>query len=71
MKQIIYNDSDIVTCQPQSVADSEQDIPMEIRCIVPFAAWIARHPRLSNILIVLGIITLFWVALNYNFTTRI
>ena len=69
------NASDIETVQPCIVGsrtDKEQDtIPAEIRYIVPFAGWIERHPRLSNIGLALLGLALAWVVLNYEFTTRI
>ena len=40
----------------------------EIRMIVPFAGWLDRHPRLTNIIIAAGLAALAWVVLNYEFT---
>lgn len=44
------------------------NIPMEIRMIVPFAGWIERHPRMSNLLIIVGLLALAWVVFTYDFT---
>ena len=41
---------------------------MEIRLIVPMAGWIERHPRLSNWLIVIGLVAMAWVVFTYDFT---
>jgi hypothetical protein len=47
------------------------EIPMSIRCIVPFAKWMEKHPVLSNIILIIEAIALMYVVLTYNFTTHI
>ena len=44
-------------------------IPAEVRMIVPFSGWIARHPRIVNIMLVMAGVALLWIVLNYRFTT--
>ena len=59
----------LALAMPSRENDStESQIPMEIRLIVPFAGWIERHPRLSNLLIVIGLLALVWVVFTYEFT---
>lgn len=43
-------------------------IPMDIRMILPCAGWITRNPRLTNALIIVGLLALAWVAFTYEFT---
>lgn len=64
----IYNNSDVETVQPQ---EADREIPTDVRMVVPFAAWIDRHPMVANVIIGLGIVALCWVVLTYDFTTRI
>ena len=40
----------------------------ELRLIVPMAGWMDRHPKLTNVLIVVGIAALAWVVFTYEFT---
>ena len=47
------------------------EIPMSIRCIVPFAGWMARHPKIVNAILIIEAIALAYVVFTYNFTTRI
>ena len=50
------------------ISGRDANIPMEIRLIVPMAGWIERHPRLSNWLIVIGLVAMAWVVFTYDFT---
>ena len=52
----------------RKISGRDADIPMEIRLIVPMAGWIERHPRLSNWLIVIGLVAMAWVVFCYDFT---
>ena len=52
----------------RKISGRDADIPMEIRLIVPMAGWIERHPRLSNWLIVIGLLAMVWVVFTYDFT---
>ena len=52
----------------RKISGPSEDIPMEIRLIVPMAGWIERHPRLSNWLIVIGLVAMAWVVFTYDFT---
>ena len=52
----------------RKISSPSEDIPMEIRLIVPMAGWIERHPRLSNWLIVIGLLAMMWVVFCYDFT---
>ena len=40
----------------------------EIRLIVPFAGWMDRHPRLTNAIIIAGLLAFAWIVLSYEFT---
>ena len=48
----------------------EDDIPLSVRCIVPFAGWMSRHPKLTNLIIVIELLALAYVAFTYDFTTN-
>ena len=50
--------------------DKNQTIPMEIRCIVPFAAWIERHPVIFNIILTIETIIMVLGIFFYDFTTN-
>ena len=59
----------LALAMPSRENDStESQIPMEIRLIVPMAGWIERHPRLSNWLIVIGLVAMAWGVFTYDFT---
>ena len=47
----------------------KDEIPASVRCIIPFAGWIDRHPVITNIILIAGAIALFWMVLTYDFTT--
>ena len=49
----------------------KDEIPFEIRCIVPFAGWMVRHPKIVNAIIIIEAIALAYVVMTYNFTTKI
>lgn len=49
----------------------KDEIPMSVRCIVPFAGWMKRHPKLTNAILIIEAIALAYVVFTYNFTTRI
>ena len=49
----------------------KDEIPMSIRCILPFAGWIARHPKITNAILIIEAIALAYVVFTYDFTTRI
>ena len=40
----------------------------ELQMIMPFAAWMDRHPAATNIIIAVGIAALAWVVFTYEFT---
>lgn len=44
---------------------SESD---EIRMIVPFAAWLDRHPAIANIIIGIMALALAYAVFSYEFT---
>ena len=44
---------------------SEMD---EIRMIVPFAAWLDRHPTIANIIIWIMALALAYAVFSYEFT---
>ena len=48
----------------------KDEIPASVRCIIPFAGWLDRHPAVTNIILTIGTIALFWMVLTYNFTTK-
>ena len=48
-----------------------ENIPFDVRLCVPFAGWIARHPKLTNAVLIAMGMAMVWVVLNYEFTTRI
>ena len=49
----------------------EDEIPMSIRCIVPFAGWLNKHPKVFNAILIIEAIILAYVVFTYDFTTRI
>ena len=49
----------------------KDEIPMSIRCILPFAGWLNKHPKLTNTILIIEAIALAYVVLTYDFTTRI
>ena len=49
----------------------KDEIPMSIRCIVPFAGWMARHPKIVNAILIIEEIILEYVVFTYDFKTRI
>lgn len=53
------------------MVQKENNIPWEVRIILPCAAWVDRHPRISNALLWVMCAACFWAALTYNFTTHI
>ena len=53
------------------VQTDNNNIPWEVRSVLPFAAWIDRHPRISNVLLWLMGFACLWAVLTYNFTTNI
>lgn len=44
--------------------------PFEIRCIMPFAEWLDKHPTIHNVLLVLMGIAMAFAAFFYEFTTK-
>ena len=49
----------------------KDEIPMSIRCILPFAGWLNKHPKVFNAILIIEAIILAYVVLTYDFTTRI
>ena len=52
----------------KKISSRDANIPMEIRMIVPFAAWLYRHPTIANIIIGIMALALAWVIFTYEFT---
>ena len=48
-----------------------EELPAIVRCIVPFAGWLNRHPRIFNFILIIEGLALLWMVLTYDFTTRI
>lgn len=49
----------------------KDEIPMSIRCILPFAGWLNKHPKVFNAILIIEAIALAYVVFTYDFTTRI
>jgi hypothetical protein len=47
------------------------EIPMEIRMIVPFAEWLDRHPTCFNLILWLMGAALVYTVWTYDFTTSL
>lgn len=45
-------------------------IPDDVLLILPFAAWIDRHPYLTNAILAIETVALIMAVLTYNFTTK-
>ena len=53
------------------VQKENNNIPWEVRIILPCASWIDRHPRITNLFLWAMCAACFWAALTYKFTTHI
>ncbi len=51
--------------------NNTNDIPAEIRYIVPFVGWMERHPILMNIIFIIEAIAVALTIFFYDFSTNI
>ena len=51
--------------------EEKDEIPMSIRCIIPFASWLNKHPKVFNTILIIEAIALMIAVITYNFTTKI
>jgi hypothetical protein len=49
----------------------KDEIPMSVRCIIPFAGWLEKHPRISTLIYIIEAIAMMYMVLTYDFTTHI
>lgn len=63
------NVSNNVDCNNESNVDGK--LPWEVTSIIPFAAWLDKHPALENILLWIMGTALAYAVWTYDFTTNI
>ncbi len=51
--------------------NKENQVPAELKFIVPFVGWMEKYPKLANIILVLELIALALAAFFYDFTTTL
>ena len=48
-----------------------KDLPASVKCLIPFATWFEKHPKVMNVILWAEAIALLYVIFTYDFTTRI
>ena len=46
------------------------DLPAEVRLVVPFAEWVDKHPKMVKFILFVEFLAVIGTALCYNFTTK-
>lgn len=49
---------------------NENQIPADLKFMIPMVGWMTKYPKLANIVIVIELIALALVAFFYDFTTN-
>ena len=47
-----------------------EEIPASVRCIIPFAGWLEKHPMVFRLILIIESLALIWAVTTYEFTTK-